>query len=250
MPEEINRLATDAITDIFFTTEKQGTYNLLHEGKPSEAVHFVGHVMIDNLFYQLEKQNRHRPSPEMQGFKALLPQQYACLTLHRPSNVDSREHLQPIIQSLQDISQKLPVVFPCHPRTKSRLEDLGLMQSMQDPSKLSGPIVRGIVLFPPLGYDDFLYLWKDAAMLLTDSGGLQEESTALQIPCLTLRENTERPITLESGSNMLIGRDMQLLQSAVERILAGEYKTSSVPELWDGKASQRIVEVLSKWSTQ
>ncbi len=245
MPEEINRLATDAITDIFFTTEKHGTDNLLREGKPSEAVHFVGHVMIDNLFYQLEKLSKNGPSPEMKRFKAGLPRQYACLTLHRPSNVDRRKDLEPIVQALQDISQKIPVVFPCHPRTRARLEEFGLMSGMREPKDLSMPLEKGLILFPPLGYDDFLYLWKDAALVLTDSGGLQEETTALRIPCLTLRENTERPVTLEAGSNMLIGRDMDLLRKTVESILAGEFKPSGVPELWDGHASQRIAQVLS-----
>ena len=248
MPEEINRLATDAITDIFFTTEMHGTDNLLKEGKPPEAVNFVGHVMIDNLFSQLEKLSKTGPDAEMKDFKAKLPQLYACLTLHRPSNVDSKENLEPIVKALQDISLKIPVVFPCHPRTRAKLEVFDLVQDMQNPEKLSGSIESGIILFPPLGYDDFLYLWKDAALVLTDSGGLQEETTALGIPCLTLRENTERPVTLETGSNMLIGRDMNLLRSTVECILAGEFKTSGVPELWDGNAGQRIAEVLSKWS--
>ncbi len=247
MPEEINRLATDAITDIFFTTEKQGTDNLLQEGKPSESVYFVGHVMIDNLFYQLEKLSKTGPGAEMKEFKSRLPRQYACLTLHRPSNVDNREHMEPIVRALQDISQRIPVVFPCHPRTWSRLEEFGFLQDMLDSKELSGPIESGIILFPPLGYDDFLYLWKDATLVLTDSGGLQEETTALRIPCMTLRENTERPVTVESGSNMLIGRDMNLLRNTVDRIISEDYKSSGVPELWDGMAGQRIARVLSRW---
>ncbi len=245
MPEEINRLATDAITDIFFTTEERGTKNLLQEGKPPEAIHFVGHVMIDNLFHQLERLSRSGASREIMEFKAGLPRQYACFTLHRPSNVDRREDLEPVIQALQDICRKIPVVFPCHPRTRARLEEFGLMRGMRDPEKLSGPIESGVILFPPLGYDDFLYLWKDASMVLTDSGGLQEETTALRIPCLTLRENTERPVTLECGSNMLVGRDMALLRKAADRILAGDLNPCAVPELWDGRASQRIARVLT-----
>ena len=151
----------------------------------------------------------------------------------------------PVVRALQDISQKIPVLFPCHPRTRARLEEFGLMSGMQEPKDLSLPVEKGLILFPPLGYDDFLYLWKDATLVLTDSGGLQEETTALQIPCLTLRENTERPVTLESGSNILIGRDMDLLRSTVDRILAGDLRPSTVPDLWDGRASQRIAQILA-----
>ena len=184
-------------------------------------------------------------SPEIKKFKAGLSRQYACLTLHRPSNVDRFEDLEAIVKALQDIAQKIPVLFPCHPRTRARLEGFGLMSGMLEPKDLSLPVEKGLILFPPLGYDDFLYLWKDAALVLTDSGGLQEETTALRIPCLTLRENTERPVTLESGSNILIGRDMDLLRKAVERILAGHFKPSTIPEHWDGRASQRIAQILA-----
>ncbi|WP_045220275.1 non-hydrolyzing UDP-N-acetylglucosamine 2-epimerase [Desulfonatronum thioautotrophicum] len=245
MPEEINRLATDAITDIFFTTEKQGTENLLREGKDAAAVHFVGHVMIDNLFYQLKRlQARPADSLATHPFKQRLPQRYACMTLHRPSNVDRKEDLSPIMATLREIAQDMPIVFPCHPRTKARLEAFGLTQGLEDPNAGTGPITSGIHLFPPLGYDDFLYLWKDATVVMTDSGGLQEETTALRIPCLTLRENTERPITLDEGSNVLIGRDMALLRETVKQILSGHSKPSAVPSLWDGLASRRITEVL------
>jgi UDP-N-acetylglucosamine 2-epimerase (non-hydrolysing) len=247
MPEEINRLATDAITDVFFTTEKQGTCNLLLEGRPENTVHFVGNVMIDNLFYQLDKLEHAGPSPEIRLFKKKLAQKYACLTLHRPCNVDKAENFGPIVSALRDISLKIPVVFPCHPRTRFKLEEFGLIKGLLTPKELSAPINQGIILFPPLGYNDFLYLWKDAAMVLTDSGGLQEETTSLKIPCLTLRENTERPITIEVGSNLLIGRDMDLLRTSVADILANGPKASTVPELWDGKASQRIAQILSAW---
>ncbi|MBM9538523.1 non-hydrolyzing UDP-N-acetylglucosamine 2-epimerase [Desulfobulbus alkaliphilus] len=246
MPEEINRLATDAITDIFFTTEKEGTQNLLHEGKEESAVHFVGHVMVDNLFYQLEKLNECDPKDHaMHTLKQRLPDRYACLTLHRPANVDTIEDLQPIVAALQDISKKIPVIFPCHPRTLSKLKAFDLLAGMRDPQGSPDPIPSGIVLMPPLGYNDFLYLWKDAAMVLTDSGGLQEETTALKVPCLTLRTSTERPITLEQGSNILIGRDMGLLKKTVSDLLAGNCKKSSVPALWDGHASRRIVQILT-----
>jgi UDP-N-acetylglucosamine 2-epimerase (non-hydrolysing) len=248
MPEEINRLTTDAITDIFFTTEKQATRNLLQEGKDEGTIHFVGHVMIDNLFYQMDKLNQTGPNPHIKSFKDSLPQKYACLTLHRPSNVDQAEHLGPIIVALREISLRIPVVFPCHPRTRFKLEEFGLIKGLRTPQELSAPINQGIILFPPLGYNDFLYLWKDAAMVLTDSGGLQEETTALRIPCLTLRENTERPITIELGSNMLIGRDMDLLQQAVDNILTNKFKFSGIPEFWDGKASLRITQIMASWA--
>lgn len=249
MPEEINRLATDAITDIFFTTEKQGTLNLLREGKDERAVHFVGHVMIDNLFHQLRRLEHKDPAGlPMQPFKQRLAAPYACLTLHRPANVDRKEDLEPIIAALRDISARMPIVFPCHPRTRAKLEEFGLLAGMRDPRDASGPVESGIFLFPPLGYDDFLFLWKDAAMVLTDSGGLQEETTALRIPCLTLRTSTERPITLEQGSNVLIGRDMDLLRRTVDQVLAGRHKDSAVPDLWDGRASERIARVLAGWT--
>lgn len=245
MPEEINRLATDAITDIFFTTEKHGTENLLHEGKPPEAVHFVGHVMIDNLIYQLEKLSKTGPGSKMKEFKSGLPRQYACLTLHRPSNVDRREDLEPIVRALQDIAQKVPVIFPCHPRTRSRLEEFGLMQDMQDPEKMFGPIESGIILFPPLGYDDFLYLWKDSALVLTDSGGLQEECCVLGTPCLTLRWNTERPVTLKEhgGASVLVGNEIARLKKAFRETLS-EKRRPVRPELWDGRTAERCVQAI------
>lgn len=248
MPEEINRLATDAISDIFFTTEKNGTENLLQEGKAPKDVHFVGHVMIDNLFYQLQRLQKKDPAElNMYRFKQRLPQKYACLTLHRPANVDRPQDIQPIIAALMDVSERLPIVFPCHPRTRAKLEAFGLLQQIRSPQESDDPLETGIILFPPLGYDDFLYLWKDAAMVLTDSGGLQEETTALKVPCLTLRTSTERPITMEEGSNVLIGTDMELLRRTVDQIMAGKCKPSRVPSLWDGQASKRIAQVLCAW---
>ena len=246
MPEEINRLATDSITDIFFTTEEQGTKNLLHEGHPENAVHFVGHVMIDNLYYQLNKIEQEGPSDEIISLKNTLTKQYICLTLHRPSNVDSKESLSRLVKTLEDISKKVPIVFPCHPRTKSKLENFDLLQKFKNPTNGFDNIDSGILLLPPLGYNDFLYLWKDALAVLTDSGGLQEETTALQIPCLTLRENTERPVTVEVGSNWIIGQDMELLHQMVDRILRGQNKKGTVPKFWDGRASERITGIIEK----
>ncbi|MCF8038162.1 MAG: UDP-N-acetylglucosamine 2-epimerase (non-hydrolyzing) [Desulfohalobiaceae bacterium] len=244
MPEEINRLATDAITDLFFTTERQGSENLIREGHNPESIHFVGHVMIDNLFYQLNHLNVRGVGRKAAEIKDKLPQRYLCLTLHRPSNVDEKQVLTGLMQALTEIAREVPVVFPCHPRTRARLEEFGLLGSCRQQGE-DWEVDEGILLLEPLAYDDFLYLWKDATAVLTDSGGLQEESTALQIPCLTLRENTERPITLEVGSNQLVGQDPQKLLDAVQNLLAGEGKKGRVPQLWDGRASQRIVRVLA-----
>ena len=244
MPEEINRLATDAITDIFFTTEKSGTENLLKEGHQPEKVHFVGHVMIDNLFFQLEKLAKgFQPSENILNLKKQLPQKYLCMTLHRPSNVDNKNLLIKILETVADISQKTPVIFPCHPRTKKKIIEYGLDNYLNNEHLAPD---NGLIVTDPMGYDDFLYLWKDAAAMLTDSGGLQEETTALGVPCLTLRENTERPITIATGSNILIGSDMELLKRETFNILNGKAKKGKIPELWDGKASERMVEILKR----
>lgn len=245
MPEEINRLATDAISDLFFTTEPEATRNLLAEGKPWESIHFVGHVMIDNLLYQLERLNGEPPGPEADTLKKRLPETYFCLTLHRPSNVDRAEDFHPIADALAEIARSVPIVFACHPRTGQRIDKFGLSGLFRDPTRSSGPLRHGILRVPPMGYNDFLYLWKDAAGVLTDSGGLQEETTALGIPCLTLRENTERPVTIEQGSNLLVGGDMELLFGEAEKILREEGKTGAIPELWDGRAGERIAAVLA-----
>ncbi|MFA7666139.1 MAG: UDP-N-acetylglucosamine 2-epimerase (non-hydrolyzing), partial [Burkholderiaceae bacterium] len=194
MPEEINRLVTDAISDWFFVTEPSGQANLLREGKPADRVFFVGHVMVDNLLYQRERlATADRSGFLSEPIKARFGDGYGVVTLHRPSNVDDPQALAGIAGALREISTRLPLVFPVHPRTRAQLEkgghDLG-------PS---------IVLTRPLSYMDFLNLWKDARLILTDSGGLQEETTALGIHCLTLRENTERPVTVDEGTNTLVG---------------------------------------------
>lgn len=245
MPEEINRLATDAISDLFFTTEKKATRNLMSEGHPQEAIHFVGHVMIDNLFYQLDKLERTGPSRLSGDLKACLPKRYLCMTLHRPSNVDDPAVLEPLLAAVHELARELPVVFPCHPRTSKQIEAFGLQSLFIEPSNQNRRIASGILRLDPLSYNDFLFFWKDSACLLTDSGGLQEETTALGIPCLTLRENTERPITVDIGTNVLVGQDPQRLKQETARILSGGWSTGTVPELWDGRASERIVQVLS-----
>ena len=257
MPEEINRIATDSITDLFFTTEKEGTDNLLKEGHTPETVHFVGHVMIDNLFYQLKKFGDKVPSELAENIKKRLPDKYICMTMHRPSNVDDEETLTRIIKALKAVSEKAPIIFPCHPRTKKQIEMFGFQGAFKtltlNLSTLNTSInsvqavehlTNGIYLSEPLGYDDFLYLWKDAFCVITDSGGMQEETTALKIPCITIRENTERPITVELGSNAVVGTDPEKIVEYCNKALNKQWKESKIPELWDGKASERIVEVI------
>ena len=234
MPEEINRLVTDAIADWFFVTEPSGEANLLREGKPREAVHFVGHVMVDNVLFQRDLLAR---SPLLQGaslgFKAA-NSRYGAVTLHRPSNVDDPLVFARIAKALREVSAELPLVFPVHPRTRANAQKFGID---------FGPRVT---LLPPLAYMEFLNLWKDAAVVLTDSGGMQEETTALGVPCVTLRENTERPVTVTDGTNVLVGSDPVLIEAAVRRILRGELKLGKRPQLWDGRAAQRTVDILAR----
>jgi UDP-N-acetylglucosamine 2-epimerase (non-hydrolysing) len=233
MPEEINRIVTDALSDYFFVTEQSGVANLRAEGKPEEAIFLVGHVMIDNLFHQISRL-KDLPPGSLDGdcVKARHPR-YGVVTLHRPTNVDDRNTLAPLIGALGTISQSLPLIFPVHPRTQGRLDQF----------KLSLP--NGIVPVKPQPYMAFLNLFKDAALVLTDSGGLQEETTALGIPCLTLRENTERPITVEEGTNLLVGTSPARIVAEAEAILEGKGKAGRRPHLWDGRAAERIVEILA-----
>jgi UDP-N-acetylglucosamine 2-epimerase (non-hydrolysing) len=228
MPEEINRMVTDAVADLFFVTEPAGVKNLLHEGHAPEAIKLVGNVMIDSLLANLEK----AAAREKWRQYDLPAGGYALVTLHRPSNVDSAARLRQLQHSLLAISRRLPLIFPVHPRTRKNL----------DPTLDSA----GLVYCAPLGYMDFVSLMTGAKLVITDSGGMQEETTTLGIPCLTLRNNTERPITMETGSNTLIGEDSTIVEGFVSDILAGAYKKGSVPELWDGKTSERIVQVLTK----
>ena len=238
MPEEINRMVTDAISDHFFVTEQSAVDNLVHEGKDGSRIHFVGNVMIDNLYYQLEKLKTQDVSCfASHDLKEKLGK-YHFLTLHRPSNVDSEEAFNDIAAALNEIAATTPIVFPVHPRTRERMERFRIRLSDR------------IFLLPPLSFNESLYLWKDAEMVLTDSGGLQEETTALGIPCLTLRQNTERPITIELGTNMLAGTTKASILDAYEVARTGKGKEASVPPKWDGKTSERIWKILSSENTE
>ena len=236
MPEEINRLVTDSISDLFFVTEPSGVVHLKREGKHDSAIYYVGHVMVDNLLYQAEKlATADVSSFETSNFKAAHTAdggQYGVVTLHRPSNVDSAEMMARIGGALKEIATELPLIFPVHPRTRGNLEKFGINL---------GP---RITLVGPQAYMAFLNLWKDATVVLTDSGGLQEETTALGVPCITIRENTERPVTVDEGSNVLAGTDPIRILAEVRKVLRGEGKQGRRPHLWDGKAAERIVEIL------
>jgi UDP-N-acetylglucosamine 2-epimerase (non-hydrolysing) len=233
MPEEINRMVTDSISDLFFVTEEQGLENLLNEGKKNNAIHFVGHVMIDNLFFQLSKLESMDPTFPSSRFKQEHPA-YGVVTLHRPSNVDNKESLESILTTLSTVSDTLPLIFPIHPRTRKNMERFGIKPS------------DNIKLIDPLSYMEFLNLWKDAKLALTDSGGLQEETTALGIPCLTIRENTERPITVTKGTNELMGTSREKILDSFERIMDNNWKIGQRPKFWDGKASDRIADIIKE----
>lgn len=233
MPEEINRILTDSISDFLFVTEPSGVTNLKTEGVPDEKVFLVGNTMIDTLLTNREKA---RTSAILNDLK-LTPRKYAVLTLHRPGNVDDVDTLTRILDALETISAKLPIVFPIHPRTRNSIERFNLTERVQN--------TAGLILLGPLGYLDFLQLVAESAMVLTDSGGIQEETTVLSVPCITLRENTERPVTVEQGTNVLVGSDADKVIAAAEDVLSGRVRPASVPEFWDGHAAGRIVKILT-----
>lgn len=245
MPEEINRVLTDAVSDYLFVTEPSGTDNLRREGVPDDKVFLVGNVMIDSLRSLLPAARATgilrdlRLVPDsMPGAK---PKPFAFVTLHRPSNVDDPKKLGSILAVLIEIGRDLPVVFPAHPRTRQNLERFGFA-----PRVRSGPpaLAPGIWVLPPVGYLESLHLMSEAAVVLTDSGGIQEETTALAVPCLTLRDNTERPITVNQGTNTLVGTDPDRILREARAILSGNGKRGRIPTLWDGHAAQRIVTIL------
>lgn len=231
MPEEVNRIVTDRLCDLLLTPSADGDENLLREGTPPERIFRVGNVMIDTLLEHLPRA-RATGSPARLG---VTPGGYAVLTLHRPSNVDDPRVLGGLLDALDAIQRELPVVFPVHPRTRKRFTEFGV----------DGRIAAmgGLRLCEPLGYLEFLGLTSQARLVLTDSGGLQEETTALGIPCLTIRENTERPVTISEGTNTLVGTSTTRILEAAWAALAGQGKAGRVPALWDGKASERIAQV-------
>lgn len=230
MPEEINRIVTDRLSDILFVTEQSGIDHLKSEGVPDERVFFTGNIMIDSLVGHLEIAGRS----DILDRLALEPRGYVTMTMHRPSNVDRREDLQGLMACVGTISRMLPVVFPCHPRTRERLEEFGLEKSGDGQLKI----------IEPLGYLEFLKLQSESRVVLTDSGGIQEETTYLGIPCVTMRENTERPVTVDVGTNTICGTDPARILSAVNKAISGKGKQGQIPKLWDGHAAHRIVKVL------
>lgn len=229
MPEEINRLVTDVLSDYLFVTEPSGVENLRAEGIPEERVFLVGNVMIDTLLRFRERAARSRVLDQL----SLEPGGYAVVTLHRPSNVDDAAQLAKWIGVLKSIAEKLKVVFPIHPRTQKHVEEAGLTTD-------------GLLCVGPLGYLDFLRLQSDAKLVLTDSGGIQEETTILGVPCLTLRDNTERPITIEQGTNKLVGTKPEAVLEAVNQVLAGPPPIPRTPALWDGRAAERIADEIER----
>jgi UDP-N-acetylglucosamine 2-epimerase (non-hydrolysing) len=227
MPEEINRLLTDAISDLLFCSESSGVENLRREGAPEEKIHMVGNVMIDTLLKNRQKAER---SAILEELDLSGGQPYAVVTLHRPANVDDPALLGRIMAVLEEIGREMPVVFPVHPRTRARLSD--------------GVSNGAIRLIDPLGYLDFLKLMAHARVVLTDSGGIQEETTILGTPCLTLRENTERPVTVEMGTNRLVGSDPEKILAAWREVMAGDGRAARRPPLWDGQAARRIADLI------
>jgi UDP-N-acetylglucosamine 2-epimerase (non-hydrolysing) len=224
---------TDAISDLLLVSERTGLENLKREGIPDGKVHFVGNLMIDTLLKQREKA-KESPILDRLGLK---PGAYGVLTLHRPSNVDNEASLRRILSAVAQISREIPVVFPVHPRTKSRLKDFGFAEDAPD--------LPGLRMVPPLGYLEFLRLQSEARLVLTDSGGLQEEATVLGVPCLTLRGDTERPVTLHQGTNVLVGSDPERILEEARKAIRGEFPLPGrSPELWDGQAAKRIVDIL------
>ena len=232
MPEEINRIVTDRLSDILFVSEPSGLKNLANEGVAPEKIHFVGNIMIDSLIASLEACRKSAILDQL----SVQAKKYVVLTLHRPSNVDNQHILHDLLAAIVQIGARVPVVFPCHPRTAKEMNKGGVLDRI-DPSVLR--------ITEPLGYLDFLRLQSDSFFVVTDSGGIQEETTYLQIPCITLRYNTERPVTVDEGTNLLIGPEPEKLLAVANEIIAGKSKKGKIPQLWDGHTAERIVALLS-----
>ncbi len=235
MVEEINRVVTNSLADLLFTSEPSAEANLRREGVPPEHIFFVGNVMIDTLL----DQRARAAALGMPVRFGLAPGQYALVTLHRPASVDNPALLADVVGMLEDLQDRLPVLFPAHPRTWARLDGADLLRRLE--------ALPNLILTEPQGYQEFLGLMAGARMVLTDSGGVQEETTILGVPCLTLRANTARPITVEVGTNRLVGHDRAAILAAADQVLAGTWKQGRVPPLWDGHAAERIAAVLARW---
>jgi len=235
MPEEINRLVTDRVSDLLFVTEQSGMANLAREGIAAERVHFTGNTMIDTLTRLLPRIDAARAAQAL----GLAPKSYAVVTLHRPSNVDAREELERLVALLRETAARLPVVFPVHPRTRASLESFGLWTVLAE--------TPGLHALEPKPYTEFLSLVKDAALVLTDSGGIQEETTFLGVPCITRRRSTERPSTVDLGTNVLVGDDLGRAREEIARATNGHAKKGTVPPLWDGHCAERIVAIVDQW---
>ena len=232
MPEEVNRRLTDQISKFLFITEESARKNLLREGIDAKKIHFVGNTMIDSLYRNLPQIKASCILDKLN----LASQSYAVLTLHRPSNVDNYENFNKILKIVEYTERKLQVIFPMHPRTLKQLDSLGLNGRLKK--------LKHVVVTKPLGYNDFIKLVSSARFILTDSGGIQEEATVLKVPCITLRENTERPVTVEVGTNVVAGTNLANIAKNINKVLSGTAKKSNIPKYWDGKAAERIVKIL------
>ena len=234
MPEELNRILTDHISDFLFTTEESANKNLANEGIDKSKIFFVGNVMIDSLLSHREKAKKSKILSKLNIKRS----EYAVLTLHRPSNVDNKISLEQVIDILDKIQQKIKVVFPIHPRTLKNINKFKLDEQLKNQ--------KNLIITEPLGYLDFLALMSNSRLVLTDSGGIQEETTVLGIPCVTMRKNTERPITVEQGTNVLVSTDRDKIIGASNKLLKGTYFKAKIPQFWDGKAAKRIVNIIIK----
>ena len=232
MPEEVNRVLTDSISDLLFVTEESGIQNLKKEGVDDTKVQFVGHVMVDTLFYQRSKLKDADPGTWVSPALKSKLKEYAVVTFHRPSNVDDADVLKNLVECLNTLSQRIPIVFPIHPRTSGNLKKFGL------------GLNPSVIQTPPMSYMDFLNLWQDAKFVMTDSGGLQEETTAIGVPCLTARPSTERPVTVTEGTNTVVGTDTKTILAAAFNIIENGGKRGQRPRFWDGSASERIIDIV------